>query len=122
MRAALLGLGVATVVFLALLFVAARITDSATDTLEATNRSWLVACALAGLVAGFVGDRAARRSPVVFARYAAAVVGPALLSLLFALTTSAQDEAGLWVALALSVAGAGLGAFTRERIAAQRRR
>jgi uncharacterized membrane protein YeaQ/YmgE (transglycosylase-associated protein family) len=77
---------------------------------------------LAGLVAGFLGDRIARSAPLA-ARYAAGVVGPALLALVFALTSTATDEAGIWASFALSVVGAVLGATARERLAgAQRRR
>jgi energy-coupling factor transporter transmembrane protein EcfT len=122
-RAFWLGLVVATVTFLVLLFVAARVTESATDTVDGSNRSWLVACAIAGMIAGFLGDRVARAAPALAVRYAAAVLGPALLALLFALTTDPADPAGPWFALAISIAAATLGATARERLpSAQRRR
>ncbi len=121
-RAFWLGLLVATVTFIVLLFVAARVTDSATETVDASNRSWLVSCALAGLVAGFLGDRVARAAPARAVRYAAAILGPALLALLFALTTDPAEKAGPWFALAISIAAAALGAAARERLAAAQRR
>jgi FtsH-binding integral membrane protein len=118
----MLGLLAAAATFLVLLAIAAPLTDSATDTLESSNRSWLVACVLAGLIAGFLGDRVARSAPSG-ARYAAAIGGPAALALLFALTTSAADQSGVWAAFVLSIGAAALGAFGRERVAsAQRRR
>jgi hypothetical protein len=110
----------ATATFLIVLFAAARAIDSSTETIAASNRAWLVACALAGLAAGFLGARLAGTAAVP-ARYAAAIAGPGALALLFALTTTARDEAGVWAALAISVAAAALGAAGRERLPQRRR-
>jgi hypothetical protein len=122
MRAFWLGLVSATALFLVLAVIAAQLSESATETVAAANRLWLVSCALAGVVAGFTGARIARSAPAVAARYAAAVTGPALLALVFALTTTAEDRAGVWAALAITAATAALGAYARERIAAAQRR
>ncbi|HWK27468.1 MAG TPA: hypothetical protein VNS09_12950 [Solirubrobacter sp.] len=111
------GLLVSAAVFLALAFLGGALTDA--DTLEATNRGWLAVCLVAGGLAGFAGNRVARASRR--ARYAAAVLGPAALALAFAATTSAAEPAGPWIALAVTVAAAALGAFTRERVAAAAR-
>ncbi len=105
-RAFWLGLLVATVTFLVLLFIAARVIDSSTDTVDASNKSWLFSCAIAGLIAGFLGDRVARAAPALAVRYTAAILGPALLALLFALTTDPAEPAGPWFALAISIAAA----------------
>jgi hypothetical protein len=66
----------------------------------------LAAAAPAFFLLAFLGDRIARTTPARPVRYAAAVTGPALLALLFALTTTAQDEEGPWLALAISIAAA----------------
>ena len=122
-RAFWLGLVAAAGAFFVLAFAGAVITDSATDTLEQTNGAWVLACGIAGLIAGVVGDRFARAAPAAASRYAAAVAGPAAITLLFALTTTAQDPAGPWLALVAAVAAAALGAVACEQLAtAQRRR
>ena len=121
-RAFWLGLVAAAGTFFVLAFVAAVITDSATDTLDQVNTVWLALCAVAGLVAGLIGDRLARPAPVAAARYAAAVAGPAAIALLFALTTTARDAEGPWLVLVAVVGAAAIGAHARERIAAGQRR
>jgi hypothetical protein len=99
-----------TVLFVALLLVGARVTDA----LEAADWTWAIVCAAAGLLAGFAGAWVAGRGP-----YVVAVAGPALLALVFALTTDSADAAGPWIALAAAVAAATAGAAAG---AAQRRR
>ena len=121
-RAFWLGLVAAAGAFFVLAFAGAVITDGATDTLEQTNGAWVLACGIAGLLAGFVGDRFARATPAAAARYAAAVAGPAAIALLFALTTTAQDPAGPWLALVATITAAALGAFAREQLATGQRR
>jgi len=121
MRAFGLGSFSAAGVFFVLAFVAAQLAEAATDTTAAADRVWLLACGVAGFLAGFGGARLARAAPLA-ARYAAAIAGPALLALVFALTSTAQDEAGPWFALAITIGAAALGAFARERIAAAQRR
>lgn len=121
-RPLLLGSAAAAGAFFVLAFVAAVLTDSATDTVQQTNTVWLTLCALAGLVAGFLGDRLARMAPAAAARYAAAIAGPAAIALLFALTTTARDAEGPWLVLAAVIGAAAIGAHARERIAAAQRR
>ena len=117
-----IGLVAAAGAFFVLAFVAAVVTDSATDTIEQSNNAWLGLCAVAGLIAGFLGDRLARPAPAVAARYAAAVAGPAAIALLFALTTTARDAEGPWLVLVAVAGAAAIGAHARERIAAAQRR
>ena len=117
-----LGLLAAAVAFLALLAIAARFIDAGTDTIEGAGNGWLAACGIVGLVAGFIGARVARSAPRP-ARYAAAMTGPAAIALLFALTTTARDANGPWIALAIAILAAALGAAGRDAAAnAQRRR
>jgi len=93
-----------------------------TGTVDSRATAWELACAVAGVVAGFAGARVAVAAPRAL-RYAAAILGPLLLALLFALTTSARDESGLWIAFCLTVAGAAVGAGLRDAAGtAQRRR
>ena len=83
-RAVLLGLVAAAGTFFMLAFVAAVLTDSAADTLEQTSILWLALCTVAGLAAGFLGDRLARPAPaasravVVSANSSATAAGPAI--------------------------------------------
>jgi peptidoglycan/LPS O-acetylase OafA/YrhL len=116
MRAALLALAV----YFVLIALAAVLVTSGTATLDTRNSAWVAANLACGLVAGFVGARFAMRSPV-WVRYAAGVSGPALLALVFALTTDARDESGVWLAFAASVGGAAAGAavsrFSNQRSA-----
>jgi hypothetical protein len=121
-RSLLLGLAAAAGSYFLLAFVAAVVTDSATDTLEQTNNTWLALSAIAGLLAGFLGNRFARPAPVAVARYAAAIAGPAAIALLFALTTTARDPEGPWFVLIAVAGAAAIGAHARERLAAAQRR
>ena len=121
-RPFLLGLMAAAGAFFVLAFVAAAVTESATESVGQADNAWLVLCALAGLVAGFLGDRLARATPATAARYAAAIAGPAAIALLFALTTSARDAAVPWLVLVAVTGAAAIGAHVRERIATSQRR
>jgi peptidoglycan/LPS O-acetylase OafA/YrhL len=116
MRAALLALAV----YFVLIALAAVLVTSGTATLDTRDSAWVAANLACGLVAGFVGARFAMRSPA-WMRYVAGVSGPALLALVFALTTDARDESGVWLAFAASVAGAAAGAalsrFSNQRSA-----
>ena len=105
MRAALLALAI----YFILIALAAAIVTSGTQTLDSRAGAWVAANLVCGLVAGFAGARFAGRSPR-WARYVAAVSGPALLALVFAVTTDARDESGVWLAFAASVGGAAAGA------------
>jgi hypothetical protein len=122
MRRASLGALAALVVYFVLAAVGAAVVTAGTGTVDGRATAWELACAVAGLLAGFAGARVAVASARPL-RYLAAVAGPALLALLFALTTDARDETGLWVALLATVLGAALGAGLRDAAgAAQRRR
>ncbi len=113
MRRIVLAALLALAVYFVLIALAAVIVTSGTATLDARTGTWVAANLVCGLVAGFAGARAAigaRRA----VRYVAAVLGPSLLALVFALTTDARDESGLWLAFAASVAGATAGAALRE--------
>jgi hypothetical protein len=111
----------ALAVYFVLIAAAAVIVTSGTATLDTRNGAWVAANLACGLVAGFAGARAAAGAPRIL-RYAAAVTGPALLALVFALTTDARDESGLWLAFVASVAGAAAGAALRDAVARASRR
>jgi hypothetical protein len=107
--------------YLGLIAVAAAIVTSGTSTLDSRDGAWVGANLACGLVAGFAGARAAAGAPRAV-RYAVAIAGPGLLALVFALTTDARDESGLWLAFAASVAGAAAGATLRDALAVAIRR
>jgi hypothetical protein len=115
MRRAGSGLIVGLAVYFALIALAAVAVTAGTATLDSRATAWEVVSGIVGLVAGFASDRTARGAarPV---RYGVALAGPALIALAFALTTSARDTAGLWVAFAATLAGAALGAALREAL------
>lgn len=116
MKRLLIAALVALAVYFVLIALAAVIVTSGTATLDTRNGMWVAANLVCGLVAGFAGARAAAGAPRAL-RFAAALVGPSLLALLFALTTDARDESGLWLAFAASVAGAAAGAALRDAVA-----
>ena len=103
----------ALAVYFVLIVLAAVVVTSGTATVDTRNGAWVAANLVCGLVAGFAGARAAVGAPRLL-RYLAALLGPSLLALVFALTTDARDESGLWLAFAASVAGAAAGAALRE--------
>ncbi len=106
----------ALALYFVLIALAAVIVTSGTTTLDTRNGAWVAANLVCGLVAGFAGARAATGAPRAV-RYAAALAGPSLLALAFALTTDARDASGLWLACVASVAGAAAGAALREALA-----
>ncbi len=111
----------ALAVYFILIVLGAAIVTAGTGTLDSREGAWVAANLVCGLVAGFAGARAAAGAPRA-ARYAAALAGPCLLALVFALTTDARDESGLWLAFAASVAGAAAGAALRDALAVATRR
>lgn len=106
---------IALLVYFVLIALAAVIVTSGTATLDTRNGAWVAANLVCGLMAGFAGARAAVGAPRV-PRFAAALLGPSLLALVFALTTDARDESGLWLAFLASVAGAAAGAALRDAL------
>jgi len=106
---------IAPAVYFVLIALAAVLVTAGTGTLDSRASAWVAANLACGLVAGFAGARFAARAPKPL-RYAAAITGPALLALVFALTTDARDESGVWLAFAASVAGASAGAALRDAI------
>jgi hypothetical protein len=122
MRRAAIGALVALAVFFVLIAIGASAVTAGTETLDSRATAWELVCLACGLVAGFAGSRAALGAPRPL-RYGAALLGPALLALVFALTTGARDADGLWIAFVATVVGAAGGAMLREALArAQRRR
>jgi hypothetical protein len=121
MRRVLIAALVALAVYFVLIALCAMLVTSGTATLDTRNGVWVAANLACGLVAGFAGARAAAGAPRPL-RYAAALLGPALLALVFALTTDARDETGLWLAFFASVAGAFAGAAARDAVATATRR
>jgi hypothetical protein len=121
MKRALLAALVALAVYFVLIALAAVLVTSGTATLDTRNGVWVAANLACGLVAGFLGARAAAGAPRAL-RYVAALLGPSLLALVFALTTDARDETGLWLAFLASVAGAAAGAAVRDAVATAGRR
>jgi len=116
MKRVLIAALVALAVYFVLIALAAVIVTSGTATLDTRNGMWVAANLVCGLVAGFAGARAAAGAPQLL-RYAAALAGPSVLALVFALTTDARDETGLWLAFIASVAGAAAGAAVRDTVA-----
>jgi hypothetical protein len=119
-RRALTGAAVGLAVYFVLLVIASAAVGSA-DSVHARNVGWVLASAVAGLLAGFAGDRAtlaAERST----RYAAGIAGPALVSLVFAVTSTAASQSARWGALAVTVVAAALGAGLRETLGGTQRR
>jgi len=116
MKRLLIAALVALAVYFVLIALAAVIVTSGTATLDTRNGMWVAANLVCGLAAGFAGARAAAGAPRAL-RFAAALVGPSLLALVFALTTDARDESGLWLAFVASVAGAAAGAALRDAVA-----
>ena len=104
MRPALIALAL----YFVLIALAAAIVTAGTGTLDSRAAAWVAANLVCGLVAGFAGAHAAGRAPRAV-RYIAALAGPSLLALVFALTTDARDESGLWLAFLATVAGAAAG-------------
>ena len=104
-----------------LIALGAVVVTSGTATVDSRTTAWVLVNLACGLVAGFAGARAAVGAALP-ARYAAAVAGPGLLALVFALTTDARDASGLWLAFAASVAGAAAGAALRDAVAVASRR
>jgi FtsH-binding integral membrane protein len=121
MRRAATGALVALGAFFGLVALGAVAATAGTGTLDGRATAWELVCLVAGLVAGFAGSRAAAAAPRP-ARYAAAIAGPALLALVFALTTDARDADRLWIAFLAAVAGAAAGAALREALGAAQRR
>jgi hypothetical protein len=105
----------ALAVYFVLIALAAVVVTSGTATLDSRNGAWVAANLVCGLVAGFAGARAAVGAPRAV-RYVAALLGPSLLALVFALTTDARDESGLWLVFVASVAGAAAGAALRDAV------
>ena len=115
MKRVLIAALVALAVYFVLIALSAVIVTSGTATLDTRNGAWVAANLVCGLVAGFAGAHAAVGAPRTV-RYVAALLGPSLLALLFALTTDARDESGLWLAFAASVAGAAAGAVAHDAV------
>lgn len=115
MRRVLIAALLALAVYFMLIALAAAIVTLGTATLDTRTGAWVAANLVCGLVAGFAGARAAIGAPRAL-RYVAALTGPSLLALVFALTTDARDESGLWLAFAASVAGAAAGAALRDAV------
>ena len=110
--------------FFVLAFVAAVLTDSATDTLEQTNNVWLAPVrASPALVAGFLGDRLARpgtgRGRPLRRRGRRARRRSRCCSRSRPARATPQ---GPWLVLVAVVGAAAIGAHARERIAAAQRR
>jgi hypothetical protein len=105
---------IAPALYFVLIAIAAALVTAGTGTLDSRAAAWVAANLACGLAAGFAGARFARAPKAL--RYAAAITGPALLALVFALTTDARDQSGVWLAFAASVAGAAAGAALREAI------
>jgi hypothetical protein len=116
MRRVLIAALVALAVYFVLIALAAVVVTSGTATLDTRNGAWVAANLVCGLVAGFAGARAAAGAPRAV-RYTVALLGPTLLALVFALTTDARDESGLWLAFLATVAGAAAGAALRDAVA-----
>jgi hypothetical protein len=121
MRGMLMAALLALSVYFVLIALAAVVVTSGTATLDARDGAWVAANLVCGLVAGFAGARAAAGAPRV-ARYGVALLGPSLLALVFALTTDARDESGLWLAFLATVAGAAAGAALHDAVARAGRR
>ena len=93
----------ATAIFVAFLFMGARVSDA----LDAADWTWLLVCGVAGLAAGLTGAR--------WGAGWATLIGPAVLALVFAATTNAEDELGPWLALLASVGATALGVVAGQR-------
>ncbi len=115
------GLLAALVGFFVLIAGAALVIDAATSAITSRNRAFVLASLLAAVIAGFAGARFAFRAPRR-ARYAAAILGPTVISLVFAITSTADDQSARWLALVFSIAGSALGAVLQERVATAARR
>jgi hypothetical protein len=89
--------------------------------LHTRNVGWVIVGAIAGLAAGFAGDRLALGA-ARGARWAAAVGGPFVVALALALAGTGESSAARWGAFVTTVAGAVLGALARERLGAVVRR
>jgi hypothetical protein len=115
-RGAALGVLVGFGVYFALIVIGAVGVTSGTGTVDSRATAWELVSFVAGLVAGFLAARAAARAPRPV-RLVAALAGPSVIALVFALTTTARDESALWIAFGASVIGAAAGAAARETAA-----
>ena len=91
MRRLALAALLALAVYFVLIALGAVVVTSGTATVDSRTTAWVLVNLACGLVAGFAGARAAAGAALP-ARYAAALAGPGLLALVFALTTGARDD------------------------------
>jgi hypothetical protein len=115
-RSASLGVLAGFAVYFLLIAIGAVAVTSGTGTVDSRATAWELVSFVAGLVAGFAAARAAARAPRPV-RFVAALSGPPAIALVFALTTTARDESGLWIAFGATVLGAVAGAAMRETVA-----
>jgi hypothetical protein len=115
-RGAALGLLVGFAVYFVVVAVGAVGVTAGTGTIDSRATAWELVSFGAGVVAGFAAARAAAGAPRAV-RVIVALAGPTAIALVFALTTTARDESGLWIAFGASVIGAVAGAAARETAA-----
>jgi hypothetical protein len=112
-RRVLLAGVLALVAWATLIGLGAVIVTAGTGTLDGRATGWVAVNLVAALVAGFAASRACVGAPA-WARYAAALTGPVLLSLEFTLTTNTDGP--VWLATVATAVGAGLGCAARDAV------